>query len=74
MMTGVPVNRIAQTESTKLAALPERIKGKVIGQDDAVQKITKSDTTKQSRIKRSQQTDWFIYIFRSDRGRKNTTS
>ncbi len=42
MMTGVPVNRIAQTESTKLAALPERIKGKVIGQDDAVQKITKA--------------------------------
>ena len=42
MMTGVPVNRIAQTESTKLAALPDRIKGKVIGQDDAVQKITKA--------------------------------
>jgi ATP-dependent Clp protease ATP-binding subunit ClpC len=42
MMTGVPVNRIAQTESTKLAALPERIKGKVIGQDDAVQKIAKA--------------------------------
>ena len=42
MMTGVPVNRIAQTESTKLAALPERIKGKVIGQDDAVHKITKA--------------------------------
>lgn len=42
MMTGVPVNRIAQTESTKLAALPERIKGKVIGQDDAIQKITKA--------------------------------
>ena len=36
MMTGVPVNRIAQTESTKLAALPDRIKGKVIGQDEAV--------------------------------------
>ena len=42
MMTGVPVNRIAQTESNKLAALPELIKGKVIGQDDAVQKVTKA--------------------------------
>ncbi len=42
MMTGVPVNRIAQTESTKLAALPDRIKGKVIGQDEAVSKITKA--------------------------------
>ena len=42
MMTGIPVNRIAQTESNKLAHLPELIKGKVIGQDEAVQKIAKS--------------------------------
>ena len=42
MMTGIPVNRIAQTESNKLAKLPELIKGKVIGQDDAVQKIARS--------------------------------
>lgn len=42
MMTGIPVNRIAQTESNKLAHLPELIKGKVIGQDEAVTKIAKS--------------------------------
>ncbi|MDV6168507.1 ATP-dependent Clp protease ATP-binding subunit [Flavobacterium sp. DG1-102-2] len=42
MMTGIPVNRIAQTESNKLSKLPELIKGKVIGQDEAVQKIAKS--------------------------------
>ena len=42
MMTGIPVNRIAQTESTKLAALPDRIKGKVIGQDEAVNKVVKA--------------------------------
>ena len=42
MMTGIPVNRIAQTESNKLALLPDLIKGKVIGQDDAVLKIAKS--------------------------------
>ncbi|MCR5862902.1 ATP-dependent Clp protease ATP-binding subunit [Flavobacterium sp. J372] len=42
MMTGIPVNRIAQTESNKLAKLPELIKNKVIGQDDAVAKIAKS--------------------------------
>ncbi len=42
MMTGIPVNRIAQTESNKLAKLPDLIKGKVIGQDDAVAKIAKS--------------------------------
>lgn len=42
MMTGIPVNKIAQAESKKLAHLPETIKGKVIGQDDAVSKIAKA--------------------------------
>ena len=42
MMTGIPVNRIAQTESNKLAELPELIKGRVIGQEDAVGKVVKA--------------------------------
>ncbi|MGG7035843.1 MAG: ATP-dependent Clp protease ATP-binding subunit [Flavobacterium sp.] len=42
MMTGIPVNRIAQTESNKLAQLPELIKGKVIGQNEAVTKVAKA--------------------------------
>ncbi|MCL9804348.1 ATP-dependent Clp protease ATP-binding subunit [Flavobacterium amniphilum] len=42
MMTGIPVNRIAQTESNKLAKLPELIENKVIGQKDAVQKIARA--------------------------------
>jgi ATP-dependent Clp protease ATP-binding subunit ClpC len=42
MMTGVPVNKIAQKESNKLAELPQRIKGKVIGQDEAVAKVVKA--------------------------------
>lgn len=42
MMTGVPVNRIAQTESNKLAELPKLIQGKVIGQDEAVAKVVKA--------------------------------
>ncbi len=42
MMTGIPVNRIAQTESNKLAQLPELIKGKVVGQNEAVLKVARS--------------------------------
>jgi ATP-dependent Clp protease ATP-binding subunit ClpC len=42
MMTGIPVNRIAQTESNKLAELPDLISGKVIGQADAVKKVTRA--------------------------------
>jgi ATP-dependent Clp protease ATP-binding subunit ClpC len=42
MMSGIPVNRIAQTESNKLAGLPELIKANVIGQDEAVAKVSKA--------------------------------
>ena len=42
MMSGIPVNRIAQTESNKLAKLPELIENKVIGQKEAVLKIARS--------------------------------
>jgi ATP-dependent Clp protease ATP-binding subunit ClpC len=42
MMSGIPVNRIAQTESNKLAELPNLIKGNVIGQDEAVSKVAKA--------------------------------
>jgi len=42
MMSGIPVNRIAQTEITKLYELPTLIKGSVIGQDEAVGKVAKA--------------------------------
>ncbi len=42
MMTGIPVNRIAQTESNKLANLPELLQKKVVGQNEAVLKIARS--------------------------------
>lgn len=42
MMTGIPVNRIAEAESKKLKDLPKLIKGKVIGQDEAVAKVVKA--------------------------------
>ena len=42
MMTGIPVNRVAEAESKRLNDLPILIKGKVIGQDDAVSKVVKA--------------------------------
>ncbi|SHJ73210.1 ATP-dependent Clp protease ATP-binding subunit ClpC [Arenibacter nanhaiticus] len=42
MMSGIPVNRIAQTESNKLAELPQLIRNNVIGQNEAVVKVTKA--------------------------------
>jgi ATP-dependent Clp protease ATP-binding subunit ClpC len=42
MMTGVPVQRIAQAEGTRLLAMASEIQGSVIGQDEAIAKIVKS--------------------------------
>jgi ATP-dependent Clp protease ATP-binding subunit ClpC len=42
MMTNVPVQRVAQAEGTKLLKMGESIKGSVIGQDEAVEKVVKA--------------------------------
>ena len=42
MMTGVPVQRIAQTEGTRLLKMADELKGSVIGQDEAISKVVKS--------------------------------
>ena len=42
MMTGIPVNKISSQETKKLMSMNEELKGRVIGQDDAVEKVTKS--------------------------------
>jgi len=42
MMTGIPVNRVAEAETQRLHDLPNLIKGKVIGQDEAVSKVVKA--------------------------------
>lgn len=42
MMTGVPVQRIAQAEGTRLLKMGEELKDSVIGQDEAIGKIVKS--------------------------------
>ncbi|TRX53046.1 ATP-dependent Clp protease ATP-binding subunit [Fulvivirga sp. M361] len=42
MMTGIPTKRIAQKESNKLLGMKEELSTKVIGQDEAIVKLTKA--------------------------------
>ncbi len=42
MMTGIPVQRVGQTDSQKLLGMFESINKRVIGQEDAVKKLTKA--------------------------------
>lgn len=42
MMSGVPVNKISQNEGQKLLKMKESLKGKVVGQDEAIVKLAKA--------------------------------
>jgi len=42
MMTGIPLQKISQNETEKLASMGGTLKTRVIGQDEAVEKITKA--------------------------------
>ncbi|MGN6508154.1 MAG: ATP-dependent Clp protease ATP-binding subunit [Chitinophaga sp.] len=42
MMTGIPVKRMVQAENEKLRRMGEDLKGAVVGQDEAISKVTKA--------------------------------
>ena len=42
MMTGIPVQRVAQKEGKKLVKMFDDLQGKVIGQDEAIKKVVKA--------------------------------
>lgn len=42
MMTGVPVQRIAENESSRLMSMEKELAGSVIGQDEAIKKVVKA--------------------------------
>jgi ATP-dependent Clp protease ATP-binding subunit ClpC len=42
MMTGIPVQRIAQNESDRLLVMEEDLEGAVIGQNEAIKKVVKA--------------------------------
>jgi len=42
MMTGIPVNKVAQSEQQKLLSLEEELKKHVVGQDDAIEHLVRA--------------------------------
>ena len=42
MMTGIPLNKLKQTESNKLSKLTSLVKENIIGQDKAIEKVVRS--------------------------------
>ncbi|GJQ19945.1 MAG: ATP-dependent Clp protease ClpC [Bacteroidia bacterium] len=42
MMTGIPVQKVAQSESEKLLKMSDALKASIVGQDEAIEKLTKA--------------------------------
>ena len=42
MMTGIPVNKVAQSESEKLLKMADALKEQIVGQDEAIVKLSKT--------------------------------
>ncbi len=42
MMTGIPVNKVAESESAKLLNMQASLAGSIVGQDEAIEKLSKA--------------------------------
>ena len=41
-MTGIPVNKVAESEGSRILRMRERLQSRVIGQDDAIEKVVRA--------------------------------
>jgi ATP-dependent Clp protease ATP-binding subunit ClpC len=63
MMTGIPVTRVVQAESEKLMKMEDALKGRIVGQDEAVSKLTKAIRRTRAGLKRpSKPIGSFIFL------------
>ncbi len=63
MMTGIPVTRVVQAESEKLMKMETALKGRIVGQDDAVSKLTRAIRRTRAGLKRpSKPIGTFIFL------------
>ena len=63
MMTGIPVTRVVQAESDKLMKMETALKGRIIGQDEAVVKLSKAIRRTRAGLKRpSKPIGTFIFL------------
>jgi ATP-dependent Clp protease ATP-binding subunit ClpB len=61
--TGIPVARLSQTERERLLKLDERLKERVIGQDEAIRQVTDSILRSKAGLSReSQPTGSFLFL------------
>ena len=71
--TGIPVGRLLEGEAQKLVRMEERLRQRVVGQDDALAARGQRHAPQSRGTFRSQSADRLVYFPRTDRRRKNGT-
>ena len=71
MMTGIPVNKIAESESEKLLKMDTVLRTQIIGQDEALTQLTKAIRRTRAGLERSAAADRLVHLPRPNRRRQN---
>jgi ATP-dependent Clp protease ATP-binding subunit ClpC len=74
MMTGIPVQKVAQNEGAKLLEMSKELQSQVIGQDEAIKKLSKAIQRTRVGLKDPKKANWFIYFSRTNRCWENSIS
>ena len=62
--TGIPLERMLESEKDKLLGMNKELQKMVIGQNDAIEKISSAVLRSKSWHTKSKQTNWYFFIFR----------
>ena len=62
LWTGIPANKIVETEYSKMAQLSENLKKKIIGQDEAVELVAKSIKRTRVQLAKRRRPASFIFV------------
>jgi ATP-dependent Clp protease ATP-binding subunit ClpC len=74
MMTGIPVQKVAQNEGAKLLEMSKELQSQVIGQDEAIKKLSKAIQRTRVGLKDPKKANRFIYFSRTNWSWKNSIS
>ena len=64
--TKIPVKKLTDGETKRLAALEKELHKRVIGQDEAVKAVAQAVQPRKSRSERPTPSDWFISVPRTN--------
>ena len=60
--TGIPVSKMLEGEVRKLVSMEDRLRQRVVGQDEALERVAECGKAFARGLERSQETDWIVHL------------